>query len=73
MAKSKLNKLFKGKETYGEEVKEAKAIKAGKITPSEYAKGEKMEEAKKMKSGGCAKYARGGGIEVRGKTRGKMC
>ena len=64
MAKGKLNKLFKGKETYGEEVKEAKAIKAGKITPSEYAKGEKMEEKK---------YARGGGIEVRGKTRGKMC
>lgn len=73
MAKSKLNKLFKGKETYGEEVKEAKAIKAGKITPSEYAKGEKMEEAKKMKcGGGVKKYARGGGIEVRGKTKGKM-
>ena len=26
-----------------------------------------------FKSGGCAKMARGGGIEVRGKTRGKMC
>ena len=25
-----------------------------------------------FKSGGCAKMARGGGIEVRGKTRGKM-
>lgn len=46
--------LFKGKETYGEELKEAKAIKSGKITPQQYARGEKMEEAKmkKMASGG---------------------
>lgn len=80
-------KLFGGKETYAEELKEAKAIKSGKITPQEYAKGEKMEE--KMKGGGAAKmpkkddmgsmgmksggkYARGGGIEIRGKTKGKM-
>lgn len=35
-------------------------------------KAEEMKEHK-MKSGGCAKMARGGGIEVRGKTRGKMC
>ena len=27
----------------------------------------------KMKKGGCTKMARGGGIEVRGKTRGKVC
>lgn len=122
-----LKKLFKGKESYAEELKEAKAIKSGKITPAEYAKGEKMEEAKGMKKGGACKgyakggvaktvtkemeydyksgkksfsgstaardahaekegkrvakdlaydkakkYARGGGIEVRGKTRGKM-
>lgn len=67
------NKLFKGKETYSEELKEAKAIKSGKITPEQYAKGEKMEEAKKMKKGGmCKGYVRGGGIEVRGKTRGKI-
>ena len=73
MAKGKLSKLFKGKDTYGEEIKEAKAIKSGKITPSEYAKGEKSEEAKKMKCGGSTKkYARGGGIEVRGKTKGRM-
>jgi hypothetical protein len=26
-----------------------------------------------MKKGGCVKMAKGGGIEVRGKTRGKMC
>jgi hypothetical protein len=36
-----------------------------------------MPSAKKMgaeglKKGGCAKMARGGGIEVRGKTKGKM-
>ena len=28
---------------------------------------------KKAKGGNVAKYARGGGIEQRGKTRGKMC
>lgn len=64
--------LFKGKETYGEELKEAKAIKSGKITPEDYAKGEKAEESK-MK-----KYAKGGavrsrdGIAQRGKTRGMV-
>ena len=58
--------LFKGKETYGEELKEAKAIKSGKLTPQQYAKGEKSEESK-MK-----KFARGGGIESKGKTKGKM-
>ena len=44
--------LFKGKETYGEELKEAKAIKSGKITPQQYARGEKMEQTKKMANGG---------------------
>jgi hypothetical protein len=47
MATSKLKGLFKGKESYSEELKEAKAIKSGKITPQEYAKGEKMEGHKK--------------------------
>ena len=56
--------LFKGKETYGEELKEAKAIKSGKISPQQYAKGEDMEKTKK--------YAKGGGIESRGKTKGTI-
>lgn len=38
--------LFKGKETYKEELAEAKAIKSGKISPKEYAKGEKGEMKK---------------------------
>ena len=46
--------LFKGKESYGEEMKEAKAIKSGKISPMQYAKGEKSEG--KMKHGGTAMY-----------------
>lgn len=56
--KPALSKLFKGKDTYGEELKEAKAIKSGKISPQQYAKGEKMEESKKSKKmagGGRAK------------------
>ncbi len=57
-----LKKLFKGKDDVKEELAEARAIKSGKITPMQYAKGEKMEDAKKM--------ARGGGVELRGKTRG---
>ena len=59
-----LRSLFKGKESYGEELKEAKAIKSGKISPQQYAKGEDMEKTKK--------YAKGGGIESRGKTKGTI-
>jgi len=44
--------LFKGKETYGEELAEGKAIKSGKITPQQYAKGEESEKPKKMVGGG---------------------
>ena len=97
-------KLFKGKETYAEELKEAKAVKSGKVTPRGFAKAEKAEgyggeekgalktaqkikagkispkayasaEAKEpagMKKGGFAKYARGGGIETKGKTKGTL-
>ena len=66
--------LFKGKESMSEELKEAKAIKSGKITPMQYAKGEKSEDMKKPK-----KYAQGGsvtradGIAQRGNTKGRMC
>lgn len=36
--------------------------------------GGKKSDLTKLKCGGkVKKYARGGGIEVRGKTRGKMC
>ena len=59
--------LFKGKDDMKEELKEAKAIKSGKLTPMQYAKGEKSEEAKKP-----TKMAKGGGIESKGKTKGKM-
>ena len=45
--KPALKSLFKGKETYAEEMKEAKALKSGKISMKEYAKGEKMEGHKK--------------------------
>ena len=130
---SKIKNLFKGKDDPKEELKEAKAIKSGKITPAQYAKGEKMEKAmpthrgmkkggkvkcysgtnesavkatpkpapkpaeteeqqrvrlrdeglnmfddqtpkkKTMKKGGMTScYAKGGGIEVRGKTKGRF-
>lgn len=54
-------KLFGGKETYAEELKEAKALKSGKISARGFARGEKSEghkgeesfakTAKKIKSG----------------------
>lgn len=64
--------LFKGKETYGEELKEAKAIKSGKLTPQQYAKGEKSEESKmkKMATGGFVRAA--DGIASKGKTKAKQ-
>jgi len=52
--------LFGGKETMSEELKEAKAIKSGKISPMQYAKGEKSEPA--MKRGGPVKKMASGGI-----------
>ena len=70
-------KLFKGKESVGEELKEAKAIKSGKITPMQYAKGEKSEPMKKMKAGGKC-YRAGGfvkaadGVATKGKTKGRF-
>jgi hypothetical protein len=72
-----LKKMFKGKESVGEELKEAKAIKSGKITPMQYAKGEKSEPAKKMKDGGKC-YRAGGfvkaadGCATKGKTKGRF-
>jgi hypothetical protein len=74
-SKPDLKKLFKGKESVKEELKEAKAIKSGKITPMHYAKGEQSE--KKMKKGGAC-YAKGGltgrgdGIASKGKTKCKV-
>lgn len=66
-AKPNLKTLFKGKDTQSEELKEAKAIKSGKLTPQQYAKGEKMEDAK-MKA---KPFAKGGGVESKGKTKGR--
>ena len=62
----KLGKLFKGKESFGEELKEAKAIKRGDISPREYAMGEKMEEAKKPKKMATGGKVRGTGCAIRG-------
>jgi hypothetical protein len=78
MAKFDPKSLFKGKESMSEELKEAKALKSGKISPMQYAKGEQSED--KMKRGGSVKkMATGGfvraadGIAQRGKTKGKVC
>ena len=83
-----VSKLFKGKETPAEEKKEARALKSGKISPKQYVAGEKSEghgagaakKAAAIKTGKLspAKYAaehkmaRGGGVEVKGKTKGTI-
>lgn len=82
---SMAKQLFGGKETYGEELKEAKAIKSGKISPQQYARGEQKEEAgmkmKKMAGGGVAASKMApvktaapsrDGIASKGKTKGKI-
>jgi hypothetical protein len=80
-------KLFGGKETYKEELAEAKAIKSGRITPQQYARGEESEKEpsmKKMANGGITKAkmgaVRSGGnkgkgehaIQSKGLTKGTM-
>lgn len=40
---AKMPMPFKGKQTRGEEMAEAKAVRSGKMTPAQYAKGEKKE------------------------------
>lgn len=89
-------KLFGGKETYKEELGEAKAVASKKVSPKQFAKAEKAEgykdeekgalsTGKKIASGKIspAKYAKmeadepkkmakGGGVESRGKTKGKV-
>jgi hypothetical protein len=75
-------KLFGGKESYKEELAEAKAVKSGKITPQQYARGEKSEgvhSMKKMASGGITTAKMGkvrtaapsrDGVAAKGKTKG---
>lgn len=58
--------LFKGKDTKGEELKEAKAIKSGKISPAQYAAGEKREDAMKKR------FAAGGMVK-RGMGKARSC
>jgi hypothetical protein len=77
-------KLFGGKESFKEELNEAKAIKSGKITPQQYARGEKSEGVhgmKKMANGGITKAKMGAvktaapsrdGMATKGKTKGTM-
>jgi hypothetical protein len=79
--------LFGGKESMSEELKEAKAIKSGKISPMQYARGEKSEpmkhggSVKKMANGGITSAKMGtvrtaapsrDGIASKGKTKGTM-
>ena len=49
--------LFKGGETYGEELREAKAITSKKISPKQFVKGEKSEGHKEEEKG-AAKIAK---------------
>lgn len=48
--KPAMKSLFKGKDTLAEEKKEAKAVRAGKISPNAYVAGEKSEGKAEKKS-----------------------
>ena len=52
------------------EMKHVMAMKKAGV-PKKMVK-EEMSEAMAMKKGGMAKYAKGGGIESKGKTKGRM-
>ena len=75
------NQADKGKKFVGggmamkhEDVKmDKKTVKKAVKMHDDQLHGGKKTDLKSLKAGGCAKMARGGGIEVRGKTRGKMC
>ena len=71
LMKKDMKKLFGGKESFKEELNEAKAIKSGKISPMQYARGEESEKPKKMAGGGSAS-ARADGCATKGKTKGRM-
>lgn len=64
---TKMSSLFKGKDNFKEEMKEARAIKSGKISPAQYARGEKSEDAEKGKPFAAGGAVRGTGAAVRGK------
>jgi hypothetical protein len=55
-----LNKLFRGKEGKTEEMREAKALRMGAITPKEFIKGEKSEGHKEENSAAIAKKIKSG-------------
>ena len=74
------NQADKGKKFVGggmtmkhEDVKmDKKTVKKAVGMHDKQMHGGKKTDLTKLKGGGCAKMAKGGGIEVRGKTRGKM-
>lgn len=41
-----LKRFFKGKDSAAEEKSEARAVRSGKVSPTQYVKGEKMEGTK---------------------------
>jgi hypothetical protein len=65
--KSKGGEMKESKKMVGKEL----AFMKKKGAPKSMIKHEMAEAG--MKKGGVKKYARGGGVELRGKTRGKMC
>ena len=58
VALKKGGKLFGGKETYGEELAEAKQVKSGKTSPKEFVKKEKAEKHKGEELKSLAKQAK---------------
>ena len=70
---TEMKKMFKGKESFKEELAEGKAVKAGKITPKQYAKGEQSEKAKYAAGGVTKKFPTAKGMGSSGlKCGGKV-
>ena len=63
----------------GGEMKESKAMMKKEVSfmkkkgaPKSMIKHEEAEATEMKKGGACKKYARGGGVEIKGKTKGKL-
>lgn len=72
--KADKGKKFKeGGETMKSDIKQDKAMAKKAVGMHEkQLHGGKKSDMSKLKKGGCAKMAKGGGIEVKGKTKGKI-
>lgn len=74
MKADKTKKYAKGGMSHSDVAMDKKVVKKAVGMHEKQLHGGKKSNLTKLKSGGsCSGYAKGGGIEMKGKTRGKVC